>query len=366
MQESQIYQAYLQGKLDKEDIKKESQNQVLIAENSLFLKGEEELKNIRKRADNRWEWRKQINHIKYQLINKNQEELKKKVKTLLKQITIIKPSVNSKKFINIADDWYDMYKKDIKSGKLYKYYIDARFRPEPIFSQSIEKISYIQLQKFLLSIKEHRVAHYCYYIITGVFKESLKMGYIKQDVSQFVEKPKNKTEKGEWYTLSEQKLILANLDKTPIKNEILFYLLTGSRRAEHENTKFTDEDYKSLSINIIGTKTDNSKSRIIPISQRFADLLKNNYATMFKFRDNYYTKEFKQYCESIGVQYKRLHGLRHTFATNLFYLNIPDKKRTYYLGHATTSITNDIYTDFIPNIKPEDILNLYKDLYPNF
>ena len=58
--------------------------------------------------------------------------------------------------------------------------------------------------------------------------------------------------------------------------------------------------------------------------------------------------------------------LRHTFATNLFYLGVPDKERQSYMGHASSVLTNDIYTDFDPNITKKDILNLYINLYPQF
>ena len=87
---------------------------------------------------------------------------------------------------------------------------------------------------------------------------------------------------------------------------------------------------------------------------------------MFQKEKNYYTKAFQEYITKLGIKNKKLHDLRHTFSSNLFYLEIPDKKRQYLLGHASISITNDIYTHLDPNIKKQDILNLYKDLYPEF
>lgn len=63
---------------------------------------------------------------------------------------------------------------------------------------------------------------------------------------------------------------------------------------------------------------------------------------------------------------KKLHDLRHTFSSNLFYLEVPDKKRQYLLGHSSIAITNDIYTHLDPNIKKQDILNFIKIYTLNF
>ena len=56
----------------------ENKRPIIIHINSNSLKGENELKNIRKRADGRYEWRKQIKLTKYTLIDKNKKALEKK------------------------------------------------------------------------------------------------------------------------------------------------------------------------------------------------------------------------------------------------------------------------------------------------
>lgn len=319
--------------------------------------------NIRKRKDGRWEWRKQINHIQYQKINKNKKILEKQVREILKLTTINKDTVNES-FIDLANYWYETYKKDIKSNKEYRYYIDARFNID-IFKQKIDRITYQQLENFINSIKEHRVASYCYMIITGVYKEALKRDYIKKDISQLITKPKNKTQKGEWFTIEEQKQILNNLDKTPIKYEILLYLMTGCRRNEAMNIKPQDINYDKLTIFINGTKTQSAR-RYVPISKKFADILAKNFDNMFKFKQDYYSRTFQDYLKLLGIKNKKLHDLRHTYNSNLFYLGVKDKERQYFMGHASIVITNDIYTHLDINVTKADILNLYKDLYPEF
>ena len=324
------------------------------------------MKNIRKRIDGRYEWRKQINHVQYQKINKNKKELEKEVALILKRIkgTIQLPQTSTS-FISVAWHWYNTYKKDLRSGSRYNGIIKSKFDNNPIFNQAISRITYQELEHFITSIKEHRNRAYCYYVIKGVYEEAIKLKYTRENLSTLISKPKNEGEIGDWFTIREQKLILDNLNQTPIKNEILFYLMTGCRRREALNVKFEDINFDNNTIFINGTKTKKAK-RYVNISSKYAKILKANFVDMFTHGQDYYTKKFQEYLISLGIQNKKLHDLRHTFSSNLFYLEVPDKKRQYLLGHSSIAITNDIYTHLDPNIKKKDILNLYKDLYPEF
>lgn len=323
------------------------------------------MKNIRKRNDGRWEWRKQINLQSYQIINKDKHKLEQNVRALLKKITISVSKTTDKTFVSIAWEWFKNYKQDIKTSDRYKLYIKNRFETNNVFKQSIDKITYEQLQYFINSIKEHRVASYCYFIITGTYKEALRRDLVKKDISQLISKPKNKTVKGEHFTLNEQKSIIDNLDKTPIRHEIMFYLLTGCRRNEAINMKTKDINFDKLSIFIDGTKSKTAK-RYVPISKIYSKFLKNNFDGMFNQNERFYNRKFKEYLELLNINGKSIHSLRHTFNTNLYYLGVKDKERQYFMGHSSIVITNDIYTHLDPTITKEDILNLYKDLYPEF
>jgi integrase len=61
-----------------------------------------------------------------------------------------------------------------------------------------------------------------------------------------------------------------------------------------------------------------------------------------------------------------VYRLRHTYATNLFIMGVPDKERQHYLGHTTTRMTNDVYSSFTPNVKKEYNKDIFGDRYPDF
>ena len=68
-----------------------------------------------------------------------------------------------------------------------------------------------------------------------------------------------------------------------------------------------------------------------------------------------------------GLPKVRFHDLRHTFATNLYILRVPEKDRQTYMGHAPGStMTNGVYTTFSPDTSPQNIYDIYGDWYPEF
>ena len=317
------------------------------------------MKNIRKRVDGRWEYRKMKNKTTYSIIRNTQKELLKAIK----QFSVGKTAgqTTNKSFYFLATEWYNLFKKDqIKTDIRYSQVINSKFDIN-LFHVNINKITIDELQYFLNSIKEHRTAKYVYHIIKGVFKFALQKDLIKKDISQFLQAPKNKGKRGEAFTLEEQKLIIHNLDKTSIKYEILFYLLTGCRREEAKNVKILPNN----TIFIDGTKTTSAR-RYVKISPAFKTILDEHFDEMFQLHSDIYSRYFKNFINSLGIYGKTLHDLRHTFSTNLYYLGVPDKERQYYMGHASIVMTNDIYTTLDPNITKEDILKLYNNLYPEF
>ena len=343
---------------DEDTLKDRIKNITLIK--SSTLQGDDDMKYIRKRTDGRWEFRKSIDGKRYYVYAKTQKALLKKIKSF-KPIETKENKTITFDFIN---QWYNLYKKDITSHSQYLYAINKYFNI-PLFKKPIDKITYLELEEFLNNIDKKRTKAYCYYIIKGIFETAYKQKLVKEDLSKLITKPKNKTIKGEHFNLKEQEAILNNLDKTPIKNEIIFYLLTGCRRTEAKNISINDIDFDNNKIYIAGTKTKSAK-RYVPISNNYKNFLKENFKYMFKYQQDYYSKEFSKYLKLLKIKNHKLHDLRHTFSTNLYYLGVPDKERQYYLGHSSIMITNDIYTHLDPNITKNNILNLYKDLYPKF
>jgi integrase len=62
------------------------------------------------------------------------------------------------------------------------------------------------------------------------------------------------------------------------------------------------------------------------------------------------SRRFGQLVEGIGLGDVRFHDLRHAFATRLLEANVNPKEVSAALGHASVSITLDVYSHILPSI----------------
>ena len=67
--------------------------------------------------------------------------------------------------------------------------------------------------------------------------------------------------------------------------------------------------------------------------------------------------------EKNGIDKPLLYRLRHTFATNHFTIGTNTKQVQEWLGHYSSSLTLDIYTDIDKTASKEKITKLYKNFY---
>ena len=63
------------------------------------------------------------------------------------------------------------------------------------------------------------------------------------------------------------------------------------------------------------------------------------------------TRTFRAIALSVGITGVRLHDLRHTHATLMLAANVHPKVVSERLGHASVTITMDIYSHVLPGIQ---------------
>lgn len=344
-------------------------------ENSSPKQRSEELKNIRKRKDGRWELRvttpsgRQSIYAKTlrQLLEiRKKQSLEHKRDIILLECQKFKIKNKLPNFIDYAKKWIADFKAPfISKSSVGMYNLAIKYLEQNKLSKSIDEIKIDDLQSAINNITKIRIKEYAVMLIKQTFKLAYKEDLIQKDISQFVEKGKIEHELGRNLTLQEQKLVIENLHKTKIGHAILFYLLTGCRRSEAINVKREDVNFEKNVIFIRGTKTKNAR-RYVQISEKFKNMLAADFESYIGFSKDVLSNEFRKFADSLGIFDVTLHDLRHTYSTNLHYLGATDKQRQGQLGHASIVTTNNIYTHLDPTITKADILNLYGDLYPNY
>lgn len=332
--------------------------------------------NCRIRSDGRFEWRKTIAGIQHNICDSDPESFIKKLNEYKKQLKKHSNNVKDKpkishKLIDLLNDYCNRYKQNISSINNYKSVIKNQLKN---LTLNIECYTKSMIVDVLNKIKAHRMAEYAFNLLKNTFADAAEGGLIikfnpianlkKKDITSI---SSIKQEKGRWFTPEEQSIIYNNRHLSKFGNEIEFFLMVGCRLSE-AFTAIPDWNNKRIYIN--RTKRDGTAG-YVPLSDKYCNYLKQHWHTMFKHTKKYYGDKFGEFLTKLGIQRqtkeKPIHRLRHTFATNLYYLGIKDSKaRAYLLGHKTTRVTDDIYTDFDPAIKKENIIDIYGDLYPDF
>uniref|UniRef100_UPI00402898A8 tyrosine-type recombinase/integrase n=1 Tax=Candidatus Fimivicinus sp. TaxID=3056640 RepID=UPI00402898A8 len=192
-------------------------------------------------------------------------------------------------------------------------------------------------------------------------------------------------------SLDQVKILIDASKNSKIYMQILFALLMGLRRGEINGLKYSDIDYKRHTIKVqrqlgidphlkpeaipaknltkqeIKLKTRASYRTLdIPdivfeaILEERKKYEKNRRRRPKEFQDldyiccssygrprskNYHFKAYKQLLKENDLPDIRFHDLRHTYATLLIKNNISEKAVAAALGHSTSRITLDVYTD---------------------
>ena len=335
-------------------------------------KRSEELKNIRKRKDGKWEYRYTTNYGRISIYAKTFREiinkkraiiLEKKKNQILLEYNNFKFKNNKPKLQDYSKKWFETYKKPFIGNSSQKMYLLAIACLNDL-NIPINEVKTDDLQNIINETRNRpRVMDYLVLMLKQVFKRAIQEDFITKDITTFIQKGKKVENKGRSLTLEEQKLILENISELKIGKLILFYLLTGCRKSEALNIKESDINFNKNVIEINGTKTKNSKRYVI-ISERLKNMIKEDFSSFFGITEDQLVKGFRRLLKKLGISGVSIHSLRHTFSTNLYYLGVNDKQRQAYLGHASIIMTNDIYTHLDPTITREDIKQLYGDLYP--
>lgn len=347
------------------DKKNNTENETYVFQNN-YLTENDEMRNIILRNDGRYMGRKQTGGQIITVYARNANECATKLKRAIKDaLKNPKTKKVEYKLYDWLDNWYDTYKAPFISLDTAKkiarviQHIKTHLENLNLYSLTTQII-----QKYLNGIAQSRAKEFIVLYFNASLQKAEDLDIITKNPFKAVIKEQKLNNIRSGYTLEEQKIILQAIKNTDIEKIILLYLITGIRKGELATINLaTDLDLKQKTLRIQSEKKRNSKNKY-----RYIDLTDNAIALIqgcgqeIKMNTDYIYRKLKTLLTPFGIE-TGLHRLRHTFATNHFYLGTPTKLVSSWLGHETVELTQNIYTHIDRTITKNDILKLYNNLY---
>ncbi len=324
-------------------------------------KESDDMKHLTKRSDGRWQGSKVIDGKRIFVYGRTQLECYEKLKNLNKKR---KKSPKITSVAEFAVYFLETYKKGNVGDRTYSDYMSTVKRHLSI-KTPLNKVTTMQLQDILNKLPATRIKGEVYQLMRQIFKKAYELDIIKKDVSAFLERGKVAKAERRALTVDEQSALVSALGDDIFARRVMFYLCTGARPSELATVR--KDELRPGWVKINGTKTAKAV-RWVKISERMYDILKNASSDFFKFDLKKFRQRLQRKCAEVGIKYDvDIYTLRHTFATNLYIIGVPEKDRQTYMGHTSGSaMTNDVYTTFSPDIKAQNIYDIYGDFLPEF
>lgn len=237
------------------------------------------------------------------------------------------------------------------------------------------------LKKKKLSAKTIKNIHG---VLHKALDHAVKLQIITRNVADAVEIPK--IVRPEIKTLSQDDMValITAIQDSPFRLPILIAMSTGMRKSEILGLKWCDFDrtHNILSVRralsqipgkVFAKDTKSGRPRVVPIPASLALMLterKQEQETQGIYKpdgwicarvngDVLTPRAFGQAFHRLKITHNfdfTLHGLRHTQATMLIAAGVPVKIVSERLGHATSSITQDIYAHVLPHMQERAVM----------
>lgn len=324
------------------------------------------MKNITKRKDGRYMGRKQIDGqivtVYAYSLNECVTKLKRAIKDALKNPKVKKENF---KLHDWLDNWFNTYKAPFVKYKSAQNIANIIKEIKNNFENiNLREITTNTIQKFLNTYEVSRKKEFIELYFNASLQKAEDISLIDKNPFKSVVKAARLKNTRLPFNLKQQKLILEKLKGSIVEHVILFYLCTGIRKNELITFNIDEDiDEVNKTIRIKSEKKRNLKNiyRYIDVTDELISLIKH-HRKEFKFKTDYIYRKFKDILEELKIT-GGLHSLRHTFATNHYYLGTPAKQVQEWLGHETIELTQNIYTHIDRTITKEDIIKLYNNLY---
>lgn len=248
----------------------------------------------------------------------------------------------------VYDMWLPSHAKSVSTNTLNNYG-SAFAHLSTIHGVAVNDITYLQLQ----SIIDHMLSNELSYssckkvrtLISQLFDYAIINDWCTTNYAKFLNLGHNKPVRPHKPFTTQAINRLWRLSP-PLHDIPLILLYTGMRASELINLKARDINRKQRTIKITSAKTK-SGIRTIPIHDRIWSILERRLDTVYVIQEcrtySSFSKEFNKAMRAINAKHTT-HDCRHTFATRLDNEGANYNAKRLLLGHASSNVTDGVYT----------------------
>ena len=205
--------------------------------------------------------------------------------------------------------------------------------------------------------------------LKSTFNSAAKWGLLQENPFRKVSLLKVPQKPPIYLTKEDFKKLMGVVKEPLLRDVFLFAVLTGFRKGEILNLKWSGVDLQKRQVTIEnsdGFTTKSGKSRTVPLNDAVFEMLSKRDAERngceyvfhrkgFKLNDLYLTHRFKKYVVDLGLNPQlHLHSCRHTAASWLVDAGVSLYIVQNILGHANIA-TTQIYSHLSQNTLQESV-----------
>lgn len=276
----------------------------------------------------------------------NSEEINDLVRKIQQENNMLQEKITFNEcFQELKKEWY----MGLENNSIFQYeYIYRKFHP--LYHKNISDLNLKNLQDIINPyLKNTGIKQKMKIILHKIYNYAEKYDYIDKNYSKFIEIGKiKKPKKRNIYTEKEIKKLWSIKHEDCVKI-VLIMIYTGMRIGEVRTLK-KENIFIKKKYCIGGSKTNAGRDRIIPLCDKIIPiinyfLLKSKGETLInsKYEANQFNIWLRRKMKKLGFEHKS-HDARHTFATKMRMLNVPNDIIKKIMGHKCNSLLLDTYT----------------------
>lgn len=306
------------------------------------------------------------------------------------------------------DHWLEAAAKPRLRDRTYDDYVSwmQRYVREPLGQRKLSELRALDIQKLYSEMQERglsaRTVRYTHAILSSALKQAVRWGMLARNPAELVQLPKPQRQEMRALSPAETKRFLEVLAPTRHATLFQFAVTTGMRPEESLGLQWKDVDFKAGTAIVqrvmvyrqkgggwqfTEPKTSRSR-RTVPLPASIVRALHDHKRQQNEHRlllgpewhnhdlvfctelgtplnlQNLTQRHFKPALRQAGLNESvRLYDLRHTCATLLLQAGENPKVVSERLGHASITLTLDVYSHVLPDMQKAAAEKLERMLY---